>query len=120
MRVFPLMRSICQRIARLVSFGVTLLALLSLVFTGFREDTLLMGLFYVLPILSFPVTLLSFRWLRLCAALQWALALGYLADYSVLEWRTCSELGYCRGMTNTVLQTLTAWRVEALFVVALA
>jgi len=95
-----------------------LLGLLSLALADFRQDALLIGLFFFLPILSFPITLLSFRWLRWSVALQWALALGYLAVYSRLDWRTCAEAGYCQGAIAIVLVTLTAWPVQVLFVVA--
>jgi hypothetical protein len=77
-----------------------------------------MFLFCVLPALSFPVFLLSFKSLRWSVAMHWILAAGYLAVYSILDWRTCSELGYCQGVMRTVLQTLTARPVEGVFAVA--
>lgn len=118
MRVHAWATLICRRIVRLLSFAVSLLGLLSLALADFRQDALLIGLFFVLPVLSFPITLLSFRWLRWSVALQWALALGYLAVYSRLDWRTCSAAGYCQGAMATVLVTLTAWPVQVLFLVA--
>ncbi len=77
-----------------------------------------MGFYGILPILSFPVTLVSFRSLRWSVALHWALAVGYLGVYSILDWRTCSELGYCQGVLATVLETSTVLRVRAVFAVA--
>lgn len=118
MRVLAWATLICRRIARLLSFAVSLLGLLSLVLADFRQDALLVGLFFFLPILSFPITLLSFRWLRWSVALQWVLALGYLAVYSRLDWRTCAGAGYCQGAIAIVLVTLTAWPVQVLFAVA--
>jgi hypothetical protein len=118
MRVLAWATLICRRIARLISLAVSLLGLLSLVLADLRQDALLMGLFFILPVLSFPITLLSFRWLRLSVALQWVLAFGYLAVYSRLDWRTCSGAGYCQGAMATVLVTLTAWPVQVLFAVA--
>lgn len=118
MRVLAGATVTCRRIARLLSFAVTLLGLLSLAVADFRQDALLMGLFFFLPVLSFPITLLSFRRLGWSVALQWMLALGYLAVYSRLDWRTCSDAGYCRGAMATVLVTLTAWPVRVLFAVA--
>lgn len=119
MRVRSLAALICQRIARLLSFAVSVLGLLSLAWTDLRPDTVVVDLFFILPVLSFPVTLLSFRWLRWSAALQWVLALGYLATYSLLDWRTCAELGYCEGVLPVVLTTLTSWQVQILFAVAI-
>jgi len=95
-----------------------LLGLLSLALADFRQDALLMGLFFVLPVLSFPITLLSSRWLRWSVALQWVLALGYLAVYSRLDWRTCADAGYCQGVMAIILVTMTAWPVQVLFLVA--
>jgi hypothetical protein len=77
-----------------------------------------MGLYCAFPLLSFPVFLLSFKSLRWSVAAHWILAGGYLAVYSVLDWRTCSDAGYCRGVMQTVLQTLIARPVEAVFAVA--
>jgi hypothetical protein len=84
----------------------------------FRQDAVLMGLFCILPLLSLPVFLLSFKWSRCSAALQWIFAVGYLAVYSMLDWRTCAELGYCRGVAWTVFETSKARPVEAYFAVA--
>jgi hypothetical protein len=84
----------------------------------FGRDTLAMGLFCVLPMLSFPVFLLSFKSLRWSVTTHWILAAGYLAVYSALDWRACSEFWYCHGLLSTVLQTLTTRPVEASFAVA--
>lgn len=118
MKLQTLMLSICQRVARLLSFAVSLYGLLSLALTSFRPGAVLISLFYILPVLSFPVTLLSFRWLRWSVACQWVLAMGYLTVYSMLNWRTCAELGYCQGVAATVLETLTTAWVQVLFAVA--
>ena len=45
------------------------------------------------------------------------MALTYLGAYSTLNWRTCSELGYCQGMLATVMQTLSTNMVLAFFAV---
>ena len=84
----------------------------------FRRDTLEMGLYCGLPILSFPAFLLSFWSLRWSVAMHWLLAAGYLAVYSALDWRTCAEMGYCHGVLQTVLQTLTTRPVGGVFAVA--
>jgi hypothetical protein len=78
-----------------------------------------MGLYCILPVLSFPVTLVSFRSLRLSVALHWLLVFGYVAVYSMLAWRTCAELGYCEGVLSTLFATTSTWRVRGLFLVAI-
>jgi hypothetical protein len=77
-----------------------------------------MGLYCALPLLCFPVFLLSFKSLRWSVTLHWILAAGYLAVYTALDWRTCSESGYCVNVMQTSLQTVTARPVEAVFAVA--
>jgi hypothetical protein len=69
-------------------------------------DTLMTRLYCFVPLLSFPVFVLSFWYRRLSIGLHWAMAIVYLVVYSMLDWRTCSELGYCSGVLVTVLQTL--------------
>ena len=87
----------------------------SLSIGDFRQDTLVMVLYCILPVLSFPVTLISVRSLRWSVALHWILAPAYLAVYSLLNWRTCAELGYCESVLATVLVTTTTRRVRGFF-----
>ena len=119
MQTLSLLTSICRRTARLLSFAVSIYGLLPFISADFRRDTLLMGLYCILPVLSFPVTLVSFRSLRLSVALHWLLVFGYVAVYSMLAWRTCAELGYCEGVLSTVFATTSTWRVRGLFLVAI-
>lgn len=84
----------------------------------FSRDMLVMILFCALPAMSFPVFLLSFRWLRWSVAMHWILAIGYLGVYSMLDWRTCAEREDCQGVISVVLQTLTARPVESAFAIA--
>lgn len=114
-----LLISIVQRFARLLSFAVSVYGLLAFWSADFRSDTVVMGLYCILPVLSFPVSILSYRSLRWAVVLHCFLAFGYLAVYSMLEWRTCAELGYCQGVPATVLATTASWRVRGLFLVAL-
>ncbi len=83
------------------------------------QDTILVVLFGLLPGLFIPVFVLSFWRLRLAVILHWVFAAGYLVVYSVLDRRTCSEMGYCGSVISTVIETLTAHPVEATFAVAL-
>jgi hypothetical protein len=82
-------------------------------------DTVAVVLFGLLPVLFFPVWILSFWRLRLAVILHWAFAAGYLVVYSILDRRTCSEMGYCGSVLSTVIETLTAHPVEATFAVAM-
>jgi hypothetical protein len=43
------------------------------------------------------------------------MALTYLGAYSTLNWRTCSELGYCMSIMATVMQTLSTNMVLSFF-----
>lgn len=118
MKIRRVTSSLCRSVAGLLSFFVTLYGVYSFEFANFRRDTLVMGLYCLFPLLSFPTFLASFRSLRWSVRMHWILAAGYLAVYSVLDWRTCSERGYCHGVIQTVLQTLTAGVVQAVFAVA--
>jgi|ERR1700677_3446446 hypothetical protein len=109
---------LCRLVVAAGSFLVTAHGAYSYLGTDIRRDRLVMGLFCALPMLSFPVFLLSFRSLRGSVKIHWILAVGYLAVYSALDWRTCSDAGYCQGVMQTVLKTATARPVEATFAVA--
>ena len=55
---------------------------------------------------------------RRAALLLALLAYAFWAVYSVLNWRTCAELGYCGSVVSTVLLTLKTRMVLAFFAVA--
>jgi hypothetical protein len=118
MTVRAVLSGLCRTIAGMGSFLVSAYGAYICNEAHFRQDTVEMGLFCILPALFFPVFLASFRWLRWSVALHWILAAVYLIDYSMLDWRTCSELGYCRGALATVMLTFTARPVEGAFAVA--
>jgi hypothetical protein len=84
-----------------------------------RLDSVPASLYCFLPLLSFPAWLLGVWRLRSSVVTQWAFAVVYLAAYSFLNWRTCSELGYCQGVSATLWLTLTTRYAEAMFAVAL-
>jgi|ERR1700691_3825079 hypothetical protein len=109
---------LCRLVAAAGSFLVTAYGVYSYLGADFARDTLAMGMFCALPMLCFPVFLLSFKSSRWSATLHWILAAAYLAVYSSLDWRTCSDSGYCGGVIHTVLQTFLARPVEAVFAVA--
>jgi hypothetical protein len=115
-------RSVLSLLCRLVTAAGSLLVsaygAYSYMGADFARDRLALGLYCALPLLSFPVFLLSFKTLRWSVTLHWILAAAYLAVYTALDWRTCSDSGYCVSVIQTLLQTLIARPVEAVFGVA--
>jgi hypothetical protein len=104
--------------AGIISVGVTLNGVWSALRVDFRQDTVLSIVYCALPILCFPLFLLV-RPPRRAAVLLSLMALTYLGAYSALNWRTCSELGYCISVTATVMQTLSTNMVLAFFAVVI-
>ncbi len=97
---------------------VTLYGMYSVYAVDFRQDRVLTILFCLLPFLSFPVFMLV-RPAGRSIALQSLIAPAYLAVYSMLNWRTCAELGYCGSVISTVMETLRTPQVLACFAAAL-
>jgi hypothetical protein len=102
----------------ILSAGVTLSGIGHSFGIDLRQDTLLSLLYCALPVLCFPVFLLV-RPPRRAAVLLSLMALTYLGAYSALNWRTCSELGYCESVIATVFQTLSINIVLAFFAVVI-
>lgn len=111
---------ICRRIAAFGSLILSLYGCYCWLASGLQQDWYVVTLYCVLPMLSFPVFLLSKWQPRLSIALHWVLAFGYLAVFSALDWRTCSELEHCSGVAATALAALTTLPVEITFAVAIA
>ncbi|MGC1424744.1 MAG: hypothetical protein WA815_20480 [Terracidiphilus sp.] len=101
-----------------LSAGVTISGIRHSFGIDLRQDTLLSLLYCGLPVLCFPVFLLV-RPPRRAAVLLSLMALTYLGAYSALNWRTCSELGYCDSLIATVFQTLSTNIVLAFFAVVI-
>jgi len=118
MKVRSLTAFMFRALTGFLSLAVSAYGVRSFGWVDLRQDTAVTILFCLLPALSFPVFLLHFRWFRWSVSLHWILAAGYLTVYSLLDWRTCSELGYCQGVLPTVLEMLTARPVQAAFAVA--
>lgn len=111
---------ICRRIAAFGSLLVSLYGCYCWLASGLPHDWYVVTLYCLFPILSFPVFLLS-KWRpRLSITLHWMLAVGYLTVFSMLDWRTCSELQYCISVADTVFKTLRTLPVEITFAVAIA
>ena len=84
----------------------------------FRIDTLISALYCLLPFLSFFVFLFV-KTPRLEVSLHAFIAVGYLAAFSFLNWRTCSAFGYCTTVADTIGTTLTTRPMLAAFAVVL-
>jgi len=110
---------LCRTFAGLLSFGMSGHGFYMCAASGLRQDSIAAAFFCLLPGLSFPAFLWSLRERRGANLLHWVLAVCYLAVFSVLNWRTCSELGYCSTVSATVIETLTTRPVEAMFAVAI-
>ncbi len=103
----------------ILSAGVSVFGLIAAIRIDLREDTLLCLLYCGLPALCLPVFVFV-RPPRRAAFLLSLMALTYLGAFSALNWRTCSELGYCQSLLATVMQTLSTNRVLAYFGVVIA
>ncbi|MGO9437558.1 MAG: hypothetical protein ACLPH3_13475 [Terracidiphilus sp.] len=80
----------------------------------FRIDTLISILYCVFPVASFFIFIFV-KPPKLEVSLHALIAIGYLTTFSILNWRTCAELGYCESVATTVLGTLRTWPVAAGF-----
>jgi hypothetical protein len=105
-------------LAGILSAGVTFRGVWSAISIDFNQDTLLSLVYCALPTFCLPVFLLI-RPPRRSAILLSLMALTYLGAYSALNWRTCSELGYCESLTAIVMQTLSTNMVLAFFAVVI-
>lgn len=105
-------------IAGVISAVVSVHGVWSLLSVDLRQDTILTCVYCVAPILCFPVLLLVRPQSR-SAILLSLMAITYLGAYSVLNWRTCSELGYCESVIATVMQTLSTNTVLGFFAVVI-
>ena len=101
----------------LLSIFVTLHALLSAWAIDLRANPTVSFLYCFVPGLTFFVFLFV-RPLRIKALLLSLIAVGYLVTASILNWRTCAELGYCSTVASTVIQTLKTKPVLGAFAVA--
>lgn len=100
--------------AGLVSAAVTLYGIYSAIIVDFRANTVLISFYWVLPVLCFPVFLLV-RPARRSVVVLAIMAVAYLAVYSALDRRSCSELGYCGSIASTVFETVRMHSVLAYF-----
>ena len=101
-----------------LSAGVTLYGVWSAISLDLNQDTLLSLVYCGLPMLCFPVFLLV-RPQRRSAVVLSLMALTYVGAYTALNWRTCSELGYCDNLLATVMSTINTNTALAFFAVVI-
>jgi hypothetical protein len=101
-------------LAGILSASVTVAGIWSALGLDFAQDTVLSIVYCALPMLCFPVFLLM-RSRSQSGIVLSLMALTYLGAYSTLNWRTCSELGYCMSMMATAMETLSTNVVLAFF-----
>ena len=100
--------------AAVLSAGVSIHGVWSAMSIDLRQDTALSLVYCAMPILCFPVLLLVRPLSRSTFVLS-LMALTFLGAFSALNWRTCSELGYCESIIVTIMQTINADVVLAYF-----
>jgi hypothetical protein len=105
-------------LAGVASAGVTIYGVASAIGIDLRQNPVLSVLYCGLPLLCFPVFALM-RPVHRSAPVLALMAVAYLGVYSALNWRTCSELGYCEDVLPVVAQTLSTNMVLAFFSVVI-
>lgn len=105
-------------VAAVLSVGVSVHGVWSAMSIDMRQDTALSLVYCAMPILCFPVFFLVRPLSRSTFALS-LMALTFLGTYSALNWRTCSELGYCESVIATVMQTINSDVMLAYFAVVI-
>jgi len=101
-------------VASLLSVGVSVHGVWSALSIDLQQDTVLSLVYCAMPVLCFPVFFLV-RPANRSTFLLSLMALTFLGAYSALNWRTCSEMGYCESVITTVMQTLSTDVVLAYF-----
>lgn len=105
-----------RAIVGISSVWVTLRGFKGIYGLDFRQDTLVSIFYCLFPTLSFFVFLFV-KPPKLEAGLHTLIAMGYLTTFSMLNWRTCAELGYCGTAASTVIETFRSKPVLAAFAV---
>jgi hypothetical protein len=85
-----------------------------------RRDTVAAVIYCLVPMLSLPFFLLSLWRYRSALILHAAAVMIFFAAYSILDWRTCAEHGYCSSAAATVWETITSRVSRAVLGVLLA
>ncbi|HTM16001.1 MAG TPA: hypothetical protein VL135_03820 [Terracidiphilus sp.] len=101
-------------ISAVLAIGVSIHGVWSAMSIDLRQDTGISLVYCAMPVLCFPVFFLVRPTSRSTFVLS-LMALTFLGAYAALNWRTCSELGYCESVITTVMQTLSTNMVLAFF-----
>jgi len=101
-------------ISAVLAIGVSIHGVWSAMSIDLRQDTGISLVYCAMPVLCFPVFFLVRPASRSTFVLS-LMALTFLGAYAALNWRTCSELGYCESVITTVMQTLSTNMVLAFF-----
>jgi hypothetical protein len=112
-----LVRLALDALTGLLSILLLLHALATVWAIDLRANPFVTYLYCIFP----GLMLFIFLWVRpprMKTAVLWLLAIGYLVTASILNWRTCAELGYCSTVAATVTETLRTKPVLAAFGVA--
>jgi hypothetical protein len=105
-------------VAAVLSLGISMRGVWAAMSIDLRQDTVLSLVYCAMPILCFPVLFLVRPASRSTFLLS-LMALTFLGSYSALNWRTCSEMGYCESILATVMQTLSTNIVLGFFAVVI-
>jgi hypothetical protein len=114
MTIRGILWAVLLAVAAVLSAGVSVHGVWSAMSIDLRQDTALSVVYCAMPILCFPVLVLVRPLSRSTFVLS-LMALTFLGCFSALNWRTCSELGYCQSIIVTVMQTINAGVVLAYF-----
>lgn len=106
--------SVLLALAGILAAGVSVHGVWSAMSIDLQEDTVLSLVYCTMPVLCFPVFLLVRPASRSTFLLS-LMALTFLGTYSALNWRTCSELGYCESVLATTMLTISTNVVLAYF-----
>lgn len=110
--------AILLSIAAIISAGVSIHGVWSFLSIDLKQDAAMSYIYCALQVLCFPVFLVA-RPVSRAAFVLSLMALTYLAVYSALNWRTCSEYGYCQSAIWTIMQTLSTNTVLGFFAVVI-
>lgn len=105
-------------LAGIVSAAVSIYGIAAYLMMDLRQSPVLSISYCLLLLLCFPAFLLL-RPARRSTRVLAGLAVAYVVVYCALNWRTCSELGYCSNILATLIETLNTVTVRGFLSVTL-
>jgi hypothetical protein len=118
MKLQKVTSAMCRGGAGILGFALTGYGVYSFLIADFRRDKAVTFLFCLMPTLTLPAVLLTRQRMWWAVFAHSAMAAVYLTVFSMLDWRSCAELGICSGVQMTVKETLATRPMEALLAVA--